>query len=234
METPNEDRNSEPSQIENSNSSKSRRQLDMSLYILVREQRLRRVARDMGYENVHSMLCDLYLNDGYAIPALARCLQVSIATVRRLLIKHEIPIRVHGGGNNRKVEVTEALYEEICRNGVPATAERLGVHHSTLRWQLDKYRLMRKAAAAQAQTSATKPAAGPAREPPKAPPAPPTAVDLYIRGHRITEQEVERCLRSAGDEVFAQYQREELSKEEAYEMTRAWLRQAMQFGRERY
>jgi hypothetical protein len=53
----------------------------------------------------------------------------------------------------------------------------------------------------------------------------PNAPEVYVLGHRVTEDEVIEQLRDQGDQALADYKSGRLSREEAYRQTANWLRQ---------
>ena len=97
---------------------------------------LDRLARESGFESYQSMLYELYVVRGMGLYELSRRCHVYYRRTRKHLKRFNIPIRSRGGPNNLKVALTLELLEEIVKNGVAATAERLGVAHVALHQRL--------------------------------------------------------------------------------------------------
>jgi hypothetical protein len=86
----------------------------------------------LGYTSEADMWHDLYVHRGLSISVLAERLDVSRNTIRTSLERRHIPIRKQGGPNNQKLEVTDALVDEVQREGIAAVAKRLNLAYTTL------------------------------------------------------------------------------------------------------
>lgn len=89
-------------------------------------------AKALGYTDYQSMLHDLYVVQGLGVTPLAHRLHLSRLRVIKHLNRFKIPRKTAGGANNVKVLLTPALLHEVEKNGVPATAARLGIEPHAL------------------------------------------------------------------------------------------------------
>lgn len=148
-----------------------------------------------------------------------------------MLIEYEIPVRGTSGPHATKVHLTNEVVELACREGVPYVAQQTGVHVESLRVRLCNLfsQGIPHASPAQRRAKRSAPEADApideAVKPREVSPQEPMP-EVLAGGHRITEQDVKQCLRSLGDDEVARYERGELSKEEAFEMTRVWMKNA--------
>lgn len=106
--------------------------------VKLRLDQLDDVARASGFENYKAMLQELYVVQRTALVDLAKQLHITEGRVRKHLHRYGIPLRARGGPNNVKIVMTPELYREVCRDGVPAVAERLGVESGVLYARLKK------------------------------------------------------------------------------------------------
>ena len=90
------------------------------------------LAKELGYADEVTMWKDRYEAQKVSITVLAANLGVSRNAVRSALERCNIPIRTRGGANNCKFAITDALVEEVKKDGIKSVAERLGVSYSTL------------------------------------------------------------------------------------------------------
>lgn len=107
---------------------------------LFRERdRLDKIARERGYENSNAMIADLYDTQRMSIEKIAKSLFTPIWTLRKRFDELGINVKTRGGRNNVKFEVTKELYNEACRDGVLAVADRVGVDPATVELRLRKW-----------------------------------------------------------------------------------------------
>src|SRR5262245_22723895 len=105
-----------------------------------RRQRVAEMAQRLGYSNEGEMLYDLYVNRKMSMQNMARTLWMSYRKMRELLVQNNVPIRDLGERlHNGYVEMTEALVDEICKDGIAPVAYRLRVDPTTLRYHLQKW-----------------------------------------------------------------------------------------------
>lgn len=97
-------------------------------------------AKSLGYTDYQSMLYDLYVVQGLGASPIAERLRLTRARVVRHLERFRIPRRSAGGANNVKIVLTPALVHEIHKNGVPATAARLGMETMQLYARIKAYK----------------------------------------------------------------------------------------------
>lgn len=93
---------------------------------------LENVARRAGYAEYKDLLVDWYVVQRLALLDIAERLHVTQQRVRKHLVRFGITIRGKGGANNVKVVLTQALLEEVAKDGIPAVAMRLGVAQPVL------------------------------------------------------------------------------------------------------
>ena len=93
-------------------------------------------AQAAGFTSVEACLHTLYVERRLKLEEVCRVLGISFRTMRGLLGTYDIPVKPLGGV--RRIEITPELFEEICRDGIPAVAARRGVNHTALRWHLAK------------------------------------------------------------------------------------------------
>lgn len=96
------------------------------------------LSKSLGYDSTDGMWKDLYLEKKLSIGQLSRKLDVSRNVVRLELSKAGIKARGRGGPNNSHVVLTEELLDEIRRDGLTATAKRLGLTYPALYMRLRK------------------------------------------------------------------------------------------------
>lgn len=99
-------------------------------------QELDRFARKQGFQDYPAMLYEFYTVRGLSLIDIGERCHVHWKRTKKHLIRFKIPLRSRGGANNVKVVMTPELLHEIKVNGVPATADRLGVTEHAIRRQL--------------------------------------------------------------------------------------------------
>lgn len=217
-----------------------------------RRQRAEDLAGDFGYASVREMLHDWYVHRHISIGNIAKMLWMSFQNTRELLLEHEVPIRDLGERlHNGRVAVTQALIDEVCRDGVECVSQRLNVDQGTLRFHLKKWIASRsvgikekerpvKLVQTKPTTTRTAPArsttttttttwptsARPVQDTPKAVVVEPEP-EVYVNGRRVTEYDVREMLRTLGDEELQRYERGEIPKAEAFAQARNWLKQVL-------
>jgi hypothetical protein len=97
------------------------------------------IAKGARYESEEAMWRDYYVTKRKTIEELTRDLGVSRNVIRERLIRCAIPVRKQGGPNNSKIGVSDELLTEIRRDGIEATAKRMGLKYDAL------YKRLRKA-----------------------------------------------------------------------------------------
>lgn len=207
-----------------------------------RRRRVEAMASELGYESVRAMLHSFYVDKRMSIGNIAAALGMGFSNTRRLLDEHDVPLRDLGERlHNGNVDMTFDLVQEMLRHGVGAVAARLNVDESTVRFHLLKWIACRQPRIGRRpsprphilnEATANSEAAASVSEPTiKAPTTTrstaPVQVEpeIYVRGHRINENDVKDCLRGLGDSALRDYESGALSKSEAYEMTRTWLKE---------
>lgn len=85
------------------------------------------------------MIADLYDTQRMSIEKIAKSLFTPIWTLRKRFDELGINVKTRGGRNNVKFEVTKELYNEACRDGVLAVADRVGVDPATVELRLRKW-----------------------------------------------------------------------------------------------
>lgn len=110
-------------------------------------RRLEELAHKQGYPSLADMLYQLYIVQDISIEKIAReILFTSLWTLRKRFDELQIPMQTRGGKNWSKVEITPELVAECTRNGVPATAERLGLEPARLYVRLNEWAKRNKGA----------------------------------------------------------------------------------------
>ncbi len=188
-------------------------------------QRLTTVAEEHHYASVEAMLRSMYIDHQMPVHEIRHVLHVGLKTLRSLFDEYGIPVRLSGNQSQLKVPTTPELVSDILRDGVPTVAKQLGMDPSSLHTKMRQV----FSDGVPAPIRAPRPATNAAHPPPfEAPPSRPILGDVepvvYVRNHRITEEDVKKCLRNLGDEALAQYELGDIPKDEAYEMTRVWMR----------
>lgn len=112
---------------------------DRTIRMAREAQRLQDLAVAQGYENTDRMLHDLYVVKKTPLKVLVKQLNTPMWTLRKRLDTLGITMRKRGGANNTKVDITKELLQEIARDGVAATSERLGVTYAALLHRVKKY-----------------------------------------------------------------------------------------------
>lgn len=93
-------------------------------------------ARNRGYDTEKAMWEDLYSK--YSLTQIAKMFAPSgkttcgINTIRERVAKAGIQIKPRGGANNLKVEITDALIQDVVTLGVRKAAEKHGITPQTL------------------------------------------------------------------------------------------------------
>jgi transposase len=98
------------------------------------------VATALEYPSEEEMWRDLYVTRGLSIVQIAKKLDVSRNTVRESLDRTGIVLRQRGGPNNQKLEITDALVEDIRREGITSVAKKLGLSYTTVYKRLYRVR----------------------------------------------------------------------------------------------
>ena len=97
---------------------------------------LERLAQETGYPDYRTLLYELYVVQRIGLYELAARCHMHYRRVRKHLIRFGIQVRGRGGANNVKIVLTPQLLREVMKDGIPAVADRLGVHSSVLRARL--------------------------------------------------------------------------------------------------
>lgn len=95
-------------------------------------------AKQQGFEDYSKMLYEFYTVQGLSLVEISSRCHVHWKRTKKHLFRFKIPLRGRGGANNVKVLMTPELLHEIKVNGVPATADRLGVTEHAIRSQLKR------------------------------------------------------------------------------------------------
>jgi transposase len=98
------------------------------------------LATKLGYADEVSMWQDLYTAKGLSVKQLSKKLDISRNTVRLALEDSGIEMRPRGGPNNKKLDITDALVEEIRQKGISAVAKELGLSYTTVYKRLYRVR----------------------------------------------------------------------------------------------
>lgn len=107
---------------------------------LEREQkRLEDLAQRHGFSSFAEWLRDLYIVQKVPIQKISEQLFTPMWTLRKKFDELGINVRTRGGPNHVHIHMTEELYQEVCRDGIPAVCERLGVEYMALRRRLVQY-----------------------------------------------------------------------------------------------
>jgi transposase len=94
------------------------------------------LATQRGYDSIEHMLHDMYVTKVMSIEEVAEDLHVAYRTAKRWLKMYNIKLRPRGGAQNVKITFTDAMLEEVKRDGVTAVALRLGVDRTTVLYHL--------------------------------------------------------------------------------------------------
>lgn len=101
---------------------------------------LETLALRMGYPSYKDMLYELYVVQEKTLVEIAAMCHVYWKRTRKHCIRFGIEIKERGRTSRRtKIVVTDALVQEVTRDGVPAVAARLGITDTVLRHRLNEY-----------------------------------------------------------------------------------------------
>jgi hypothetical protein len=198
-----------------------------------RRARVSQMAQGLGYASERDFLYDLYVTQMLSQGYLASTFGMAPRSVREMLIENDIPIREMGKRAQKGVALTKALVDEINRDGIPTVAARLGLDYNTLRYHMVRWVMCRNAGSRPMPPHTNETVAAPLvqkSESVSAPQVEPKEIALeqepvmHVHGRRITEHDVKMCLQRLDDNVLRDYETGKLSKVEAYEMTRGWLK----------
>lgn len=105
----------------------------------VLRKKLNDAAVSQGYENAYTMLYELYVVDRVSLYKLADKLVVPVLQLRTHLKDLGIRMRPRGGPNNKIIEITPEIIEEVSRHGIKAVSARLGAQDATFRQRLREW-----------------------------------------------------------------------------------------------
>lgn len=87
-------------------------------------------AKKLGFSSEREMWTSLY--PSHSLTRLAEKFGKGINTIRGRLDKYQIPMQARGGPNNTKVQLDQALIDDVINLGVKKAAEKRGVQPQTI------------------------------------------------------------------------------------------------------
>lgn len=101
--------------------------------------RIDKLAREKGFESTEKMLYEMYEVQHLPLKKIGEILVIPMWSLRKRFDELGITVRSKGGRNYIKTIITPELIEEVCRDGVGATADKLGIDQISLNAKLREW-----------------------------------------------------------------------------------------------
>lgn len=102
-------------------------------------KRLEEVAHKRGFDSCAIMLHDMYVVQEIPIEKISKLLYTPMWSLRKRFSELGIGVKSRGGKNHVRFEMTQELYNEVCRDGVMTVADRLGIDALALNTRIKRW-----------------------------------------------------------------------------------------------